>query len=219
MFGEKELVVRWVKCGIVCGLAADLCYGLAIGAPLPRMVANIVFWSFGPLLIVSAPGIYHFIRQHKNSITLQIGCLFLMLAGLTVTMMAVVQRAVFETFIANRPEETDVPAYAAWKMGFESGNAVQLGLDIVWDIFILVATVLIAVTAWSHPRLGKIMAVSGVAIGLAGLFLNFQTFPTPPAAAGSFDIGPLVGIWFLVVVILMIRSFRWLREALDGQAS
>ena len=216
MSEEKQLIIRWVKFGVASGIAADLCYGLAIGVPMPRMLSNIVFWSFGPLLIAATPGTFYFIKQHRNSISLQVGSLFLMLAGLTVTMMAVVQRSVFETFSAIRPDQADGPAYASWKMGLESGNAVQLGLDIVWDIFILVATILIAVSIYSHPRLGKVMSVSGVGIGLAGLFLNFQTFPTPPGAAGSFDIGPLVGIWFLVIAILIIKNFRWLRESVEA---
>jgi hypothetical protein len=217
MSDDQQLVIRWVKVGVVCGIAADLCYGLAIGLPMPRMLGNIVFWSFGPLLIASTPGMFYFIRQHRNSISLQVGCLFLMLAGLTVTMMAVVQRSVFETFSANRPEETDAVAYASWKMGLESGNAVQLGLDIVWDIFILVATILIAISVFSHPRIGRLISVSGVGIGAAGLVLNFQTFPMPPGQAGSFDIGPLVGIWFLVIAILIIKNLKWLRESVAAR--
>jgi hypothetical protein len=216
MSEEQQLIIRWVKFGVVAGIAADLCYGLAIGLPMPPTLSNIVFWSFGPLLIAGTPGTFHFIKQHRNTISLQVGCLFLMLAGLTVTMMAVVQRSVFETFGAIKPDQTDAPAYAAWKMGLESGNAVQLGLDIVWDIFILVATILIAVSMYSHPRLGKIMSVLGVGIGLTGLFLNIQSFPTPPGEAGSFDIGPLVGIWFLVVTILIIKNFGWLRESVEA---
>jgi hypothetical protein len=216
MSEEKQLIIRWVKFGVMSGITADLCYGLAVGVPMPRMLANIVFWSFGPLLIAGTPGTFYFIKQHRNTISLQVGCLFLMLAGLTVTMMAVVQRSVFETFSALRPDEADVSAYAAWSMGLESGNAVQLGLDIVWDIFILVATVLIAVSIYSHPRLGKVLSITGVGIGLAGLFLNLQSFPTPPGEAGSFDIGPLVGMWFLVITIQIIRNFKWLRESVEA---
>jgi hypothetical protein len=69
---------------------------------------------------------------------------------------------------------------------------------------------------YSHPRLGKIMSVLGVGIGLTGLFLNIQSFPTPPGEAGSFDIGPLVGIWFLVVTILIIKNLGWLRESVEA---
>ena len=110
MSEDKQLIISWVKFGVAAGIAADLCYGLAISVPMPRMLSNIVFWSFGPLLIAGTPGTFYFIKHHRNSIALQVGCLFLMLAGLTVTMMAVVQRSVFETFSAIRPDRTDAPA-------------------------------------------------------------------------------------------------------------
>ncbi len=211
---NERLIITWVKVGVVCGLLGDLCYGLAIGLPMPLHLMHVVFWSFGPLLIAGSPGIYFFIRQHRDSVQLQIGTIFLALAGFSMTMMAVIQRAVFETFLPIKPDAADLTAYEAWKMGLESGNAVQLGMDIVWDIFILVATILIAISMYSHPRLGKLFSIIGIAIGLSGLYFNLSTFPTPPGEAASFDIGPLVGLWFLAVTISIIFSFKWLNNSL-----
>lgn len=219
MSEKNKLILKWVKVGIVCGILGDICYGLAIGVPMPGFLANLVFWSFGPLLIAGAPGFYYFIKQHKNSITLQIGTIFLMFAGLSMTFMSVIQRAVFETFLPIRPEKADEIAYQAWKMGLESGNAIQLGIDIVWDIFILTSAILLAIAMYSHPKLGKIISILGVAIGLSGLFLNFQTFPTPPGQAGSFDIGPLAGFWFLAVMIMLIVNFKWFKASLEKSAT
>jgi hypothetical protein len=132
--------------------------------------------------------------------------------------MGVIQRAVFETFLPIKPDTADSAAYQAWKMGLESGNAVQLGMDIVWDIFIMASTILLAISMYSHPRLGKVISVTGVTIGLVGLFLNFQTFPMPPGQAGSFDIGPMVGFWFLAVMIMIIINLKWLRQSLEKSA-
>jgi len=216
MTEKSQLIYRWVKVGIVCGILADLCYGLAIGLPMPERLTNIVFFAFGPLLMAGAPGTYFFIRQHRDSITLQVGTLFMIAAGMSVTFMAVIQRAVFSTFLPIKPEATSVVAYEAWKMGLESGNAIQLGLDIVWDIFILIGTVLLAISMYNHPRLGKVVSIVGITIGLLGLYFNLSTFPTPPAGAGSFDIGPLVGLWFLAVTIMVIASLKWMRHSLDN---
>ena len=215
MSEKNRQIIQWVRVGVGCGIVGDVCYGLAIGVPMPVHLTHVVFWSFGPLLIAGSPGIYFFVRQHRNSIPLQIGTLFLALAGLSVTMMAVIQRAVFETFSSIRPESSDAASYQAWSMGLASGNAVQLGLDIVWDIFILVSTILLAISMYGHPRLGKILSITGITIGLLGLFFNFRTFPAPPGEAGSFDIGPLVGLWFLAVTIMIIVSFKWLRRSLE----
>ncbi len=216
MSEENQLIYKWVKVGIVCGILANLCYGLAIGLPMPERLTNTIFFAFGPLLMAGAPGTYFFIKQYRNSITLQVGTLFMIAAGMSVTVMAVVQRAVFSTFLPIKPEATDVVAYKAWKMGLESGNAIQLGLDIVWDIFILTGTVLLAISMYNHPRLGKIVSIVGITIGLLGLYFNLSTFPTPPAVAGSFDIGPLVGLWFLAVTIMIIVNLKWMRHSLES---
>lgn len=215
MSEKNQLIYRWVIVGIVCGILGDLCYGLAIALPMPERLGNVVFFAFGPLLMAGAPGTYFFIKQHRNSITLQIGTLFMIAAGMSVTVMAVVQRSVFSTFSSIKPETTDLVAYQAWRMGFESGNAVQLGMDIVWDIFILTSTVLLAISMFNHPRLGKIISIVGITIGLLGLYFNLSTFPTPPAGAGSYDIGPFVGIWFLIVTIMIISNLKWLRQSLE----
>jgi hypothetical protein len=37
-------------------------------------------------------------------------------------------------------------------------------------------------------------------------------FPEPPADAGSVDLGPLIGLWYLVVRIRMAMSLSWVRE-------
>ncbi len=219
MSENNQLIYRWVKFGIVCGIFADLCYGLAIGLPMPERLTNIIFFAFGPLLMAGAPGTYFFIKQHRNSITLQVGTLFMIAAGMSVTVMAVVQRAVFLTFFPIKPEATNEVAYEAWRMGLESGNAIQLGLDIVWDIFIMTSMVLLAISMYSHPRLGKIISIFGITIGLLGLYFNLATFPAPPGQAGSFDIGPFVGLWFLVVTIMVIANLKWLRRSLENQSA
>ena len=36
------------------------------------------------------------------------------------------------------------------------------------------------------------------------------TFPVPPAEAGLFDAGPLVSVWFALVIIQVGRSFQWM---------
>jgi len=216
MSEKSQLIYRWVKFGIVCGILADLCYGLAIGLPMPERLTNVVFFAFGPLLMAGAPGTYFFIKQHRNSIALQVGTLFMIAAGMSVTVMAVVQRAVFLTFYPIKPEATNEVAYEAWRMGLASGNAIQLGLDIVWDIFILTGAVLLAISMYNHPRLGKIVSSFGITIGLLGLYFNLATFPVPPGEAGSFDIGPLVGLWFLVVTIMVIASLKWMRHSLES---
>ncbi len=92
---------------------------------------------------------------------------------------------------------------------------VILGLDIAWDVFIGLGTLLFGVAMLRHPRLGPIMGGAGILIaGVGVLGMNFYTLPTPPANAGLIDAGPLCGLWYLVVVILIWRSRGWVEERL-----
>jgi hypothetical protein len=59
-------------------------------------------------------------------------------------------------------------------------------------------------------RFGWILGIAGILIAVALLILNLWTFPTPPAAKNLVDLGPLVGVWYLVVTIMMIR---WLMRS------
>lgn len=34
-------------------------------------------------------------------------------------------------------------------------------------------------------------------------------FPEPPAEAGSIDLGPLIGAWYLIVTVRLAMSTRW----------
>jgi hypothetical protein len=54
--------------------------------------------------------------------------------------------------------------------------------------------------------LGAWFAVPGLLIGGLLLSFNTATFPSPPADAGLVDLGPLVGLWYLVVFVRLGSS-------------
>jgi hypothetical protein len=82
-------------------------------------------------------------------------------------------------------------------------------MDVSWDIFISIGTILFGVAIMRHPRLGKFIGLLGFLIGHFLLVFNLATFPAPPGDAGLIDLGPVLGIWYLVVTILIIRSLKW----------
>jgi hypothetical protein len=69
---------------------------------------------------------------------------------------------------------------------------------------------------FSHPKFGKIFGGITTLIGLLLLVFNLLTFPTPPGSAGLIDLGPVMGIWNLVISIQMLRSVRWIKEQEAG---
>ena len=62
-------------------------------------------------------------------------------------------------------------------------------------------TVLLAWNMWHHPRFGRILAVSGIVIAVALVIANLIVFPEPPGNAGSIDLGPVIGLWYLIVTV------------------
>jgi hypothetical protein len=201
---------RWVIAGFICGILGGIAYGLAISVPLPMRIAYLVFWLFGPLLSASAGGLYYFIKHHQKTIALQVGTLFLIIAGVTVTLMATMQAAVRVIFRSIPLDNASDATKEAWKMALKGADAIQLGADMAWDIFIFTSIILLAIAMLKHPKLGKIFALPGCAIGIVGLIFNAYTFPHNPGTKGLIDVGPLVGLWFFAVSIKVILSLKWL---------
>jgi hypothetical protein len=127
-----------------------------------------------------------------------LGALLNALAGALFSAMALVQMAVGYSAGADK-----VSAQM---------TAIWLGLDVAWDAYIGLGTLFLALAMLSHPRFGKAFAIPGLIIAVGLLALNFYTFPAPPASAGLVDLGPAIGIWYLIVTIQMWRSLPWARK-------
>jgi hypothetical protein len=89
---------------------------------------------------------------------------------------------------------------------------VQLGLDVSWDVFIAIGTLLFAVNMLNHPRFGKILGSIGALLAILLLGFNLYSFPIPPANVNLIDFGPFVGLWYLVVSVQMLRSLTWAKK-------
>jgi len=200
---------QWGRFGGIMTILAVSFYFLAAFAPLPDWLGLLLVFAFGPLLSLSFLGWYRFLAIRRNGPVLQSACLCGIIAGVLVTSMLIVQvgnnmvRA--ETLAAAETAEAELAAQVAWS----AVNRVQYLLDVVWDIFICIATILLGASLFSHEFFGKILGGIGVFVGLLLLFFNLSTFPVPPAEAGSIDFGPLVALWILVAAIrLLIVSGR-----------
>jgi hypothetical protein len=82
---------------------------------------------------------------------------------------------------------------------------VQLGMDVAWDIFIGLGTLLYAVSMMKDLRFGNVLGSFGILIALGLIVLNLWTFSIPPAQKNLIDLGPFVGLWYLAVTILLIK--------------
>lgn len=218
MSSTDSLVVTWSRVGAITGIAAALVYPLLIAVPMPDRVMVILAAAFGPLLSVASIGLFYFLGAHRRTVTLQIAVVSNVIAGTIVNLMLVVQLTIRE-FYQRRLGEATEEASELWRTAYTAVDSVQLGLDVSWDVYISLGTIFFALNMIHHPRFGRVMGWSGVVIGLLLLGFNFSTFPVPPAESGSIDFGPLSGLWYLIVSILVLRSIGWLRRAQAADAT
>jgi hypothetical protein len=175
------------------GLGACLTYPLAIFAPLPLGLRIVLGLMFGPLLGLGSYGLLRLIEMEAPSTPARIAAASNAIAGALFTAMLSVQAA------AGNDHGRD--ALKVW-----------LGLDVAWDIYIALGTALFGVAMLRHPRFGRAYGVTGLAIAALLFGFNLTTFPTPPANAGLIDVGPFVGLWYLVITIVAWRSLGWAEE-------
>jgi len=126
---------------------------------------------------------------------------FNVLGAATFTLMGLVQLSVHYQ-VETLSRKGDIPFALPAAV-----DAVQLGMDVAWDVFISLGTLLFALCMFKDPRFGRIIGLLGVFIALALLVLNILTFPIPPANNNLIDLGPLLGFWYLAVTIFL---GRWL---------
>lgn len=204
---------KWIITGIICGFLTVIVFPVMVFVDLPVQLTLTLAAGFGILLLIASIGLYHFISIHKNSVALQLGVLFNIIASSIVVMMFTVQLGLFSEGKNYGPDiQKEVKTYV-----FKTTNLTQLSLDVAWDIFISLGTILIAISMMPHPRLGKAIGIIGIAIGTGLLVLNIYTFPIPPGEAGLVDLGPLTALWYFAVTIMVTVSLGWVKESFNKE--
>jgi hypothetical protein len=194
-----DIIRQWAIVSVVTGILAVVVYTLLSILPGSFIFLAFLVSAFGPLLASASLGLYYVLAVNGNVILLQLAVMFNVLGASIFTMMGLVQLAVrYKLQIAG--ENSPVPPAVA-----DALLGVQLGLDVAWDIFIGLGTLLFALNMMRDPRFGWILGLIGMVIALGLMILNLWTFPIPPAQKNLVDLGPFVGLWYLAVTILIIR--------------
>ena len=197
-------VDRAIRVGLGCGLAAALMYLAWSFLPLPPRVNTLAHAFFGLLLVPGFLAIGLRVQDARASVAALFGTLFGIIAGPFFAAMTIVQvsnLAYLNRFIRESGDEAARERYGEILRGVFT---VQLGLDVVWDLFVTSATILIGFAMLQVPGARRALGLLGIAAGGLTLGLNLWTMPVPPAEAGLFDAGPAVGTWYLVVVSWML---------------
>jgi hypothetical protein len=187
----------------VCGLLANVAYVVVSAMPPDHAAAPFVGSVFGLLIAGASVALYLLLVAERATLAGLLAAIANVAAGALVTAMLLVQIAVNDVETGLSPAVNDA---------FEH---VEFALDLSWDVFLVAGTILFCCAMLADRRFGRRFALPGIALA-AGLYvLNFASFPTPPAAAGLVDLGPLVGLWYAAVSVQALR-LRHLTGRRDG---
>lgn len=198
---EDELA-GWTRIGIASGFLACFVYPIMVLVSLPRIAQVIIGGSFGPALAVASVALAHIMRAHRRTPSLELAGICNSLAGALVTAMIIVQLAINYSM---------APVADAQLAGILKQRIwdVVLGLDVSFDVFIGIGTLLFSINMMRDPRFGKVIGWAGVFVSVVPLLgANIYFFPDPPYTHGFPHVGIFTGLWYLAVVLLIVRSLR-----------
>lgn len=206
---DSDTTRRWIQVGIVAGLVACVTYPLMVFVPMPRPATFLAAMAFGPALTFASVGLYRILTLRGDSVAAGAAAIGNALAGALVTCMLVVQlqvRWAREDGLLGVGREAGAMADALWQ--------VVLGLDASFDVFVGLGTLLFGLAMLRHPLFGRIVGGLGILVGGPMVIgFNVIAFPRLPVQVGLPDPGPISGLWYLLVVILVIRARRRLLPA------
>lgn len=197
-----ELDYRWAPATAISGIAGFLAYMLVLATDpsAPLAVALTLTFAFG--VTVSSIGLYHILGGATRSPLGLIAVVANVVAAAQLLVMILVQLAV--TALVGHDTEF---------------KALWLGLDVAWDLYIGTGTMLFGLGMFLRGRFSVWLSISGLVVGGVLLVLNIATFPTPPAAAGLIDVGPLVGLWYVLVYGRLGVSSALVTRRLQGSTA
>jgi hypothetical protein len=198
-----ETRINWMKAGVVGGFCASVFYPLLIFTPgAPLAMSATLAALLGPAIGSAGLGLHQLLQISGRPVASALGAFHNVVAGGLLTAMLLVQLAV----------RSRAPASVDDMVG------VWLGLDVAWDIYVGLGTLFFAYAMLAHPRFRWPFALPGLAIGGLLIVLNLMTFPEPPDTAGLVDAGPLLGLWYLLVTVQLLRSLPWAKQHLQRLA-
>ncbi len=168
---------------------------------LPERLALMLAFAIGPVAIVGVLEICRELAPGSPGPMLRVGTVFLVIAFALLNLMLVVQQSIFIPYLETMRGTTDEALKDSMRLVFQGVNQVQLGIDVSFDIFYSLGLVLVSLVLIRTTRFGMVLGIYGAVVATGLLILNMATFPTPPAEAGLFDLGPYTGLWWLVLIL------------------
>jgi hypothetical protein len=179
------------------------------GPGVPEKLIVVLVLLLGPVAIVGMLTLSELLGRQRKSVVLRAATVFSVVGFAFFNLMIVVQltsRAYIRGYIQEAQGES---ARETLRWILKGVDSVQLGIDVSFDVFYCLGMMLFAAVMYGHPRFGKWFSIPGVLLGALLLALNLYTFPQPPADAELVDLGPFTALWWVAVIVQMIRSRTW----------
>lgn len=200
---------RLLVLGGLSGVAAGLAFFAAQAVPwdhdLPvetaRWEAVLGFWSIlavAPFGIGLAYALYRLIAWERDSALNQLGFVFGVVAFSILAVTQSFQNAVPLVLTDEMRAEGSGPA--EWDRIYAGLNALDLGTDLAWDLFLGLWLLCIGVGMLRHSRLGARWAVPALALVPPFFAFNIAATPDPPVV----DLGPVIGMYATALSVRLL---------------
>ncbi len=193
--------------GVTVGIGALVAYlNFALGwVALSERLTLLLAFGIGPAAIFGVLALSDRLAIAFSPRTIRCGSVFLIIGFSLLTLMLTMQQAIFAEYRELRGGRPTVEAPKELRQAFALANQVQLGADVAFDIFYSLGIVITSSALVGHTGIPRVVGAYGCIAGLGLLGLNIWTFPTPPAAAGSVDLGPASIVWWVGIILLEHR--------------
>jgi hypothetical protein len=119
----------------------------------------------------------------------QLGFVFAVVAFSILAVTQSFQNAV--SIVLTDEMKADGSGPEAWDRIYAGLNALDLGTDLAWDLFLGLWLLCIGVAMYRHSRLGARWAIPALALVPLFLAFNVAATPDPPVV----DLGPVIGMY------------------------
>lgn len=204
--------------GGISGIIGVVAYGSILAPPLQDAIHSIpvevsqpvivaTFWIaalFPVFALIMVYALYRLLDSGGAKHSAFLGFIFGVVAFSIVAMHNTVQSSVllWGSDLA-RSDPTFSPE--TWSSVIRAVRGVDIGLDLAWDLFLVLWLVFTGVAMMKHPGFGPWWGLPAIVVGAVLFAVNAITVPDPPAAAGLFDPGPLVGVYAGAISAYLIK--------------
>ena len=194
---------RLLILGGLSGVAAGLLFFVAQAAipwdhdlplELPRWEAVLGFWmilAMAPFAIGFAYALSQLIAWERDGPLNQLGFVFAVVGFAILAVTQSFQNAV-SIVLTDEMNAEGSAGRETWDRIYAGLNALDLGTDLAWDLFLGLWLLCVGVAMYRHSRLGARWAIPALALVPPFYAFNVAATPEPPLV----DLGPVIGMYF-----------------------